>query len=33
LIAVGIIVTSLFYVKSVRDKRTIDEMIKDKSKI
>jgi len=33
LIAVGIIVTSLFYVKSVRDKRKIDEMIKDKSKI
>ena len=33
LIAVGIIITSLFYVKSVRDKRTIDEIIKDKSKI
>jgi len=33
LIAVGIITTSLFYVKSVRDKRKIDEMIKDKSEI
>ena len=33
LIAFGIITTSLFYVKSVRDKRKIDEMIKDKSEI
>ena len=31
LVSAGIIVTALFYVKSIRDKRKIDEMINKKS--